>query len=356
MGEAAVYPRQDAAALASGLRQWLFSGTCQSASGAFCAWRDAESGELSFEYPEINGYALTFAASLHDLNPAETHASKRSADWLLSRLARGDLSARDGWDGGSVYTFDLAMMATGLMSFGRRFGDSYCDVGLRLVEFLREELRTRGHLPAVAAGPRASHRGWASEGQAHLLKTTQCFLLADELTGSNSTGLLRPLVQEWEQLQQPDGRFVTEPDSEVTMLHPHLYALEGLWIWGTTHVSSSTLERVRAGLDWAFGAQLPSGGFPRFVSASDQEAGPEQADVTAQLIRLSSLAFGLDTRVGDLEKAAGRLMGTMTGGGAQRAALYQPSSSHENVWASMFAAQAMDLVSSQRLLAWNELV
>lgn len=355
---ATAYTRSDVGAVAPALRRWLFSGRCQSRQGAYCAWRDASTGELSFEYPEINGYFLTFAASLHDLSPVEMRAARRSADWLLGRLRRADLSARSGWDGGAVYTFDLAMMATGLLSFGRRFGASYLEAGLRLVEFLGEEIRTRGHLRAVAAGARASHRGWASEGQAHLLKATQCFLLADELTDLANAELLRPLVEELEQLQQPDGRFVTEPEGQVTMLHPHLYALEGLWIWGTARRSSSMLERVRAGLNWALGTQLASGGFPRFLRVSGQEAGPEQADVTAQLIRLSSLALGFDTRIEDVEKAAERLISTMTGGSAQRAAVYQPSSSplHENAWATMFAAQAIDLISNRAPLRWSELV
>ena len=102
----------DSVALA--LRRWLFSGSCQSVAGAFCAWREARTGRLAFEYSENNGYLLTYAAALEDPTPAELAAARRSADWL----ARGDLSARAGWDGGAIYTFDLAMTATGLMPFG----------------------------------------------------------------------------------------------------------------------------------------------------------------------------------------------------------------------------------------------
>ena len=126
----------DTTAIAHALRRWLFSGACQSESGAFCAWRDAGTGQLAFEYPEITGYLLTFAAGLDDLQESESAAAHRAADWLVSRLRRGDRSAREGWDAGAVYTFDLAMVANGLLAFGRRFGDEYLEVGAEVVDFL----------------------------------------------------------------------------------------------------------------------------------------------------------------------------------------------------------------------------
>jgi hypothetical protein len=80
----------DSVALA--LRRWLFSGSCQSAARAFCAWREARKGRLAFEYPETNGHLRTYAAALEDLTPAEFVAA--------------------------IYAFDLAVTATGLTSFG----------------------------------------------------------------------------------------------------------------------------------------------------------------------------------------------------------------------------------------------
>jgi hypothetical protein len=345
--------RTGAEGVAKSLRRWLFSGACQSPEGAYCAWRDARTGRLAFEYPEINGYLLTFAAGLPDLAKSEFAAARRAADWLLRRLARGDLSARSGWDNGAIYTFDLAMIATGLLSFGARFGDDCVDAGMRIIEFLSDEIHAAGRLPVVARGPVASHAGWASEGRAHLLKVVQCFLAVDDLAGTARAELVRPLIEEAGELQQTDGHFATQPNDELTMLHPHCYALEGLWTWGSASGEDWALERARAGVAWLLEQQLASGGFPRFVRIPAGESGPEQLDVTAQVIRLAQLVEGHAT---NHERSICRLAGLMTDALGCRGHLYAPGSQHENVWVSLFAAQALGLACSVRQVGWKELV
>src|SRR3954469_15409943 len=105
--------------LASDLRLWLASGELQSPDGAYCAWRDAQTGELACAYPEITGYALTWLAGRRGRTEAEVSAGRRAADWVTARLGARDRSARRGWEEGAVYTFDLGMIAAGLISFGR---------------------------------------------------------------------------------------------------------------------------------------------------------------------------------------------------------------------------------------------
>jgi hypothetical protein len=339
-------PRSDTAApVAAALRDWLLSDACRSPSGAFCAWRDAENGRLAFEYPEISGYALTYAAALEDPTDAEVESAGRAADWLVQRLRAGDRSARAGWDGGAIYVFDLAMVSSGLVSFGRRFGGGYQTTGLRIVEQLVRDASVIGRIPAVAPGPRASHTGWSTEGRAHLLKVVQCLLLAGERAAARS------LIAEAGALQQADGRFVTEAGSAATMLHPHCYALEGLWIWGVAQEDEEALDRARRGVAWAFAHQLPSGGLPRFVRA-DGEPGPEQSDATAQAVRIACL---LDERTPAVERAAERLEELARNG----AVPYRPGARpvHENVWATLFAAQALELArNDDSLLTWQTLV
>ena len=345
----------DTAEIAHALRRWLFSGKCQSESGAFCAWRDAQTGQLAFEYPEITGYLLTFAAGIDDLQESEVAAARRGADWLVSRLRRGDRSAREGWDEGAVYTFDLAMLANGLLAFGRRFGDEYADAGAEVADFLRLEAEAAGRLPAIARGPEPAHTGWATQGRAHLLKEVQCLLYASEVGGRKTRGTAETLIAEAATLQQPDGRFVTDPGDGATMLHPHHYALEGLWIWGRATGEDWALERGRAGVEWAFSNQLPAGGFPRFVETQNGGQGPEQADATAQAIRM---AFLLDLEPEGLARAVARLAELTVGDEHERAAVYQPAADdrHLNVWASLFAAQALTLHKGGACPDWSVLV
>jgi hypothetical protein len=341
----------------TGLGDWLCSGEPQHHSGAFGAWRDASSKQLAFEYPEINGYVLTFVAGLPDPDETSLAAARRAGDWLVERLDSGDYSARAGWDGGAIYTFDLAMIGAGLLSFGRRFDARYEETGHRLVDFLCDEIDAAGSLPAVARGPRPGHTGWATEGRAHLLKAVQCLLAADAGVDSRPGRLADALIREAPGLQQPGGRFSTQSDDVLTMLHPHHYALEGLWIWGTARSEDWALLRARAGLEWAFAQQLASGGFPRFVRTDDGAPGPEQTDVTAQAVRM---ALVLGEAPAGLERAIDRLISVSAAEDGKVGAPYQPAADarHENVWATLFAAQALGLAGDDgsRPLDWRALV
>src|SRR5579885_3558028 len=343
---------EDIRRVVAGVEQWLFSGVAQSRSGAFCAWRDGDTGEFAFDYPEITGYALTLASSMRDPEPVVVHAARRAAEWLVGRLASGDRSARAGWDGEAIYTFDLAMIATALMAFGRTFGGEYTNAGAALVEYLDAEIRAAGKLPAIARGPRASHTGWAVEGRAHLLKVVQCLLLARETAGLDTHAAAQTLIAEASELQRPEGRFVTDPRDETTMLHPHHYALEGLWIWGCASSDDWALERARHGLEWAFEHQLPSGGFPRSVENASGVPGPEQADATAQAVRM---AYLLELEPAGLERAVCRVAELTVEGEHGRAAVYQPDATplHENIWASVFAAQALRLAAGDGRIRWD---
>lgn len=354
------------AALTASLRRWLASGHCQSASGAFFAWHDATTSQPAYEYPEITGYALTHFARHAASSAEETSAAQRAAEWLAGRLEAGDYSARERWDGGAAYTFDLAVIATGLMTFGARVGrDRYVTLGLALARALREQLHSDTGLAALQAdphGPRvaSARMGWSTEGQAHLLKVVQCLLLADALGQAGALDSAALLVRQRLGWQREDGRFVTQPEEALTMFHPHLYALEGLWIWGSARGDHEALARARAGLAWTWERQLPSGGFPRAVrvggAADHQRERIEQSDATCQAVRLA-LALGMEPP--GLPAALARLgeIAVEDAGGA--ALLYQPASPqrHLNAWVTLFGAQASEIAAEgAAAITWQTLV
>jgi hypothetical protein len=146
-----------------------------------------------------------------------------------------------------------------------------------------------------------------------------------------------------------------EPDGE-TMLHPHLYAAEGLWLFGSATGDGESLERARNAVEWAWTQQLPSGGFPRSARAGGRPGEDlEQSDVTAQATRL---ALALHLPAVDTERALARLQDVTRAYGESSAVLYQPTSPdrHLNTWATMFAAQALALAADRQALSWSELV
>lgn len=343
LGEPADAPTSASVAeLAQGLRRWLASGSCQSEGGAFYAWMDARAGVPAYEYPEITGYALTWFAGLAEPLPEESTAGRRAADWLLRRFESGDWSARNGWDGGAAYTFDLAMIASGLINFGRvRAHDESRWQGLAIAAELIDQTRSAGRLTPIS---RRSHRqssrepGWSNEGQAHLAKAAQCLLLAGEEGVPGADEAARSVVLEAFRLQGDDGRFITPRADGPTMLHPHLYAVEGLWIFGAARGDLEALSRAQAGLEWAWQQQQECGALPRLAPEKDA---PAQADVTAQAVRM---AAALDFAPPGLEAALDWLCEVARVEGRGLALPYQPApaSLHLNAWSTLFGAQAAE--------------
>jgi hypothetical protein len=343
----------------AGLRTWLSSGACQSPSGAFVAWCDLTARSRSYDYPEITGYALTFLAGQTSLSERECAVGQKAADWLTARVRAGALAARDGWDTNAIYLFDLGMIASGLLSFGRRMEvERYLETGLQLANFLRRETSsTKSISPVSRHGPRSRRVSWSSRGVAHLAKLAQALLLADEVEGqADGSGSAR-LIGTVERLQAADGRIQTDEEGAATMLHPHLYAAEGLWIWGSATGDRDALERAKTAVEWVWTQQLRDGGLPRSAPRR-REAGPalEQSDVTAQAVRLA-LMLGL--RSAACDRAVTRLIELARNHDAGLAVAYQPGSpdQHLNTWATLFAAQALAAATPKvGAISWRQLV
>jgi len=337
---------------AQDLRAWLASGELQTADGAFRAWRDGLTSELAFAYPEITGYALTWLAGRDIPTAQEIAVGRRAADWVTQRLEGGDRSARSGWDGEAVYAFDLGVIAAGLMSFGRRHGTvEHVGQGERTAAELSGLLRGAGLSPVLTDGPPTSRtEGWSTAGKPHLVKCVQALLLVQEHDAARA---LIGTAAAWE---REAGRFQTQPDDAYTMLHPHLYTVEGLWIWGTATGDPSALARARRSTEWAWRHQLPSGGLPRSVSSGGEPSGPEQWDVTSQAVR-AAIITGAD--ISGLDRAIDRLLGLARKRPIGKALVYQPGvgQEHYNAWVSMFGAQALELAAGEpEVLAWHALV
>jgi hypothetical protein len=342
-------------ALPGELRGWLGSGPIQSPSGAFYAWIDEETGHGSFEYPEITGYALTYLAGRPDPGDGELRRALAAADWLADRLARRELRARAEWDGEATYSFDLAMISSGLLSFGLGEGSTrHLESGLELAGLLAREATRPTGLSPILGGGGTSRRGWSAEGRPHLAKAVQCLLVATEAGLPEGREAASRLIEDTCDLQESDGSFRTQPGSAGVMLHAHLYAAEGLWIWANSQGDSTAGERARLATSWTWEHQLVSGGFPRSVGSPEGGAEVEQCDASAQALRMAAT---LESPPARLDEAVSRLEGLARPAPGGAALVYQPGSEpvHHNAWTTMFAAQALEWARSGPT-GWRTLV
>jgi UDP-N-acetylglucosamine 2-epimerase (non-hydrolysing) len=332
---------------ADGLSRWITSGACQSSSGAMAAWVELASGEKAYDYAEITGYALTHIAARPELSDDEIEVGRKAAEWLTGRVQQRRLAARDGWDGDAVYLFDLGMISAGLQSFGSRIGEQrYVDAGLELVELLESELS--GGIVAVSSqGSHSERTNWSTRGVVHLAKLVQALLLAGREEPA------RRLIDAARATQVPDGHMITDTESTVTMLHPHMYGAEGLWMWGSATGDQDAIDRARANVQWVWTHQLQSGGLPRAFGRPEPI---EQLDVTSQAVRMALL---LGVRTPAVDRAIERLLECARERDGMLALPYQPGSPdvHLNTWVTMFASQAVALaVPDAQPLKWQHLV
>jgi hypothetical protein len=342
------------------ISRWIRDGGPQEASGAFCGWLDRATGRLSPPYPEITGYVLGSLAQgpldPTDRDPAEMARAAAAVRWLAERAASRDFAARPG-AGTAVYPFDVAMIAHGLIRFGRAFDDPHAiDVGLAHAELLVDVARRHGSIPAVVPGTASTAlpEAWSTRGRPHLLKVAQALLSAHELGLPGALDTARRLVLD--ALSTPDP-LETCPGSDVISLHALCYAAEGLWVWGVATDDTAALSRSREITRWVWRHRDARGAFPGFVHRRHGVVGvPWQSDVQAQAVRLAELH---DLRDLDIESATARLLDGTWRAGRHAAVHYRPGTAerHLNTWASLFAAQALELRSSASPdLEWSELV
>ena len=340
-----------------GLRSWLASSAA-SPDGGFVAWIDRRTGRAAFEYPEITGYALTYLSGLGDLTDVEHDLGRRAGRWLLKRLANARTAPHERYGKGLEYSFDLAMISAGLQRFGALVDDDeLVHAGRGVAARLVAEVTANGWLEPLTRTSATTNRStWSTRGHAHLLKATQSLLLADRGGVPGARTAADAVVARGMADLQVGGRFRTHPHDAWTVVHPHLYAVEGLWVYATCTGDEVAAACAHEAAGWAWRQQAPSGGFRRCGVKNSEHAGgfgPEQGDATAQAVRAAALALpGADVSgaLGWLRRSAVEVCGGC-------AIAYQPGTAlaHLNVWATMCAHQAVDTLAGRKL-GWDELV
>lgn len=329
------------------MRRWLRGA--QGRDGGFVAWID-EHDRPAFVYPEISGYALTFLSFLRDPTRDEVDAAERCSEFLRSRIEHGQLEARH-FEPGVVYAFDLGMIASGLFNAADRFGLPGEQEAATLVDLIASELLTSGRLAPVSAVGAASRRRptWSTSGELHLAKVVQALLLGAE-HGVRGADVAAERLIERTTLVLNAHRWppCTSRATDRCDLHPLLYCAEGLWIWSRAQGDERAAALATRVVQSAVALGLPGGALPGAVDGGSVAS--VQGDVLAQglrLVRLLGMTDALDLMAQVLAFAE-----TMPAGTAVR---YTLDPGHDNTWATLFAAQALELESGDAL-SWRLLV
>jgi hypothetical protein len=156
--------------------------------------------------------------------------------------------------------------------------------------------------------------------------------------------------------QRSDGSFITNPDTAITYLHPHLYACEGLIFAGLKDRNRDYLTMGLNGIRWAIKSMLSNGGL---LPRSTFEKDVDQSDCVSQLLRLlilcrhqlvEEIGFGKQSLLDEvIEKLHSRLLDFNIQLGRDKGATrYQIGMASACSWCTMFSMQALGLWNKRR--------
>jgi hypothetical protein len=354
---AAVAPR--APAVESVLSQWLLAGPAQCRDGMHAgavAGTIAADGRARYVYPEITGYYLHWLAWRaarrgHDRALALRAAAAQA--WLARWLAGAELLPTrihlDGndadWRNDAQFFFDVAMAIRGLAAAAR------CGVLVpngALVERFNDVLRgligRDGMFEACVPRPGANAlpARWSTRRGAFLAKAAAGVIAAHEDLPRVAADVVAAAEVTF------NAALDAAPHPEV---HPRLYAHEGALSLPQHPRFAATLPRIAAELDEVLERVRATGSVPESLAAAD--SGIARTDVLAQALRVGHLlAQHLPARrpyEATLARLREQLERRIEADGGVAFAPNAPAG-ERNVWAAMFAEQALAMSDAGRSL------
>jgi hypothetical protein len=347
--------------------------------GALYGWKNRTPPYFPFIYSEITGYAITcyswIASELG--NRVALEAAKEASEWIRKNMhsnlliARPPVSPDEPNELSSMfYSFDNSMVIIGLLNFYKITKESNL---LWLLEKMTQALIERFFdgeklIPRLDSSFNSikptEDRGivkWSTVPGAYHCKLSLGLLELSRLTKNKEYVRVSDSLCEYaKKMQKNSGEFITNPDSDIVFLHPHLYACEGLIYSGITQSNESHYDAGLNGIKWAM-AQIDLNG-NKGLFRDTGEGSVEQSDCNAQLLRLLILCHS------ELEKTHNkseltkiidrlhlRLLDFYIPAGEGRGAMrYQFSKETACSWCTMFSMQALKLWSSKnsRKLQW----
>ena len=340
---------------------WLLDGPAQLRSGehagAVAGTLDA-SGAASYVYPEIAGYYLQWLAWRARTSGPTPALAARAADvqrWLAVWLARGDVPATrvflDGttgdWRNGAVFFFDVAMVARGL---GSAVQTQLLAPDVNVVAGVSRQLERLIAADGLYSACVRSESGgelpdrWSTRRGGFLAKAAAGIVTsAPSLPGLSvhvaaAAGATFDASLDWMQAR---------PHREA---HPLLYTFEGVMALPGHRRFDDALAVVATQFDALLAHAAPDGALPE-TTGDDAGTGPARVDVLAQALRIGCLLNAHRPQQpvdrSTLARLAQLLAAQVRPAGAVGFAM-PATGAQANVWAAMFADQALVLARQPR--------
>ena len=352
----------DADAPAAGsLSGWLLHGPAQVRTGPHAgavAGTLTTAGAAAYVYPEIAGYYLQWLAWRAQRHGGVGDLRERAAAvqrWLDVWLAAGDPpptrlhldGTTDDWRNRAVFFFDVAMVLRGLGSAAQAglVAPDAAVIGL-VTRQLERLVAADGQFDACAmnvAGDAYPAR-WSTRRGAFLAKAAAGVVTAATQLPGISPRLVHAAHETFA------ASIVSLEQHPHRQAHPLLYAFEGVMALPRHRHFAGALATVARQYD-AVLAQASAFGFLPETLGPDAAADPERVDVLAQALRIGCLLVAHRPQQPPNQVTLARL----------RAALAQEvrpvgavafaraaDAAQWNVWAAMFADQALDFATPVR--------
>lgn len=356
---AAAAPLAPALAGTNGLAHWLLRGPAQVAEGVHAGavlGSIAIHGGATYAYPEITGYWLQWlawrsrrAGSVAMFAPPAAAAQLWLGRWLTSgsplpmrvHLAGGV----DDWRNQTEFCFDMAMVLRGL---GAAAAAGLIVPSPRVIggvtAALERLIAADGMLDACSAAAPGSALPvrWSTQRGGFLAKAAAGVIAARHLAG------VRPAL-----VEAAEATWCASLDAALAMphdeLHPQLYAFEGVLSRPRHPRTMAALPRIATAVDALLALPAAEGGaLPERRSATAAETQPARVDVLAQALRVGCVlqqwhpSWTPDRSA--LTRIRALLAAHVRADGSVPFAINEAAPVH-NVWAAMFADQAMALAS-----------
>jgi uncharacterized protein YyaL (SSP411 family) len=267
------------------------------------------------EYPEITAYAISLSCILFKRSGDQKFLvrAKKLADYMASINRRG---AVPNFSDGRLYAFDTGIFISAMF-------DLY-EVTKNII-YLEQACESLNWLYTLWDGRRFSavhqpyeSREWYRCQSVHLVKLViPLFKAAEHLGDPKYRATAVTLLQEYTPLQEEDGRFRINEDSDVTLTHPHCYATEGyLYAYHKTR-NKEFLEIAQKAAKWLCKMQNPDGSLYRAYHPQEKketcraQEKIKTSDATAQAIRIWKL---LGMNKSNIERAYDYLKSELEGG------------------------------------------